>query len=78
MMDGSRAGGGPHVVDPVQPLPRQVEVVAAQPTWKSIRAAEAGQLIEWPAFWLHTYADYADALTKLTADLADVDDSIGD
>ncbi|MCR1783309.1 ABC transporter substrate-binding protein [Nocardioides carbamazepini] len=54
------------------------KTVAAQPTWTSIRAAEAGQLIEWPAFWLHTYADYADALTKLTADLADVDDTIGD
>jgi iron complex transport system substrate-binding protein len=49
-----------------------------QPTWTSIRAAEAGQVIEWPAFWLHTYGDYAEALTKLTADLADVDDTIGD
>ncbi|MGH3353428.1 MAG: ABC transporter substrate-binding protein [Nocardioides sp.] len=49
-----------------------------QPTWTSIRAAEAGQVIEWPAFWLHTYADYAEALTKLTADLADVDDTIGE
>ncbi|WP_436700396.1 ABC transporter substrate-binding protein [Nocardioides sp. BYT-33-1] len=54
------------------------KVVADQPTWTSIRAAEAGQLIEWPAFWLHTYADYADALTQLTADLAEVDDTIGD
>lgn len=55
-----------------------LDVVAEQPTWNSIRAAEAGQIIEWPAFWLHTYADYADALTQLTADLADVDDTVGD
>ncbi|MFI5622507.1 ABC transporter substrate-binding protein [Nocardioides sp. NPDC051685] len=54
------------------------ETAEGQPTWTSIRAAEAGQVIEWPAFWLHTYGDYAEALTKLTADLADVDDTIGD
>lgn len=53
-------------------------VVAAQPTWTSIRAAEADQIIEWPAFWLHTYGDYADALDKLTDDLSGVDDTIGD
>ncbi len=55
-----------------------VKTVSDQPTWKSIRAAEAGQLIEWPAFWLHTYADYADALEKLTDDLSSVDDGVGD
>jgi iron complex transport system substrate-binding protein len=49
-----------------------------QPTWDTIRAAEAGQVISWPAFWLHTYGHYADALEKLTADLEGVDESIGD
>ena len=49
-----------------------------QPTWDTIRAAKAGSVIEWPAFWLHTYGDYADALEKLTADLEGVDENIGD
>jgi iron complex transport system substrate-binding protein len=49
-----------------------------QPTWDTIRAAKAGSVIEWPAFWLHTYGHYADALEKLTADLEGVDENIGD
>ncbi len=49
----------------------------AQPTWTSIGAAEAEQVVEWPAFWLHTYADYADALEQLTDELSDVDAEVG-
>jgi iron complex transport system substrate-binding protein len=49
-----------------------------QPTWDTIRAAKAGSVIEWPAFWLHTYGHYADALEQLTADLESVDENIGD
>lgn len=49
-----------------------------QPTWETIAAAKEGQIIEWPAFWLHTYADYAEALTQLTADLEGVDETVGD
>ena len=49
----------------------------AQPTWTSIGAAEAEQVVEWPAFWLHTYADYADALEQLTDELADADAEVG-
>jgi iron complex transport system substrate-binding protein len=49
-----------------------------QPTWDSIRAAKAGQVISWPAFWLHTYGHYADALEQLTADLEGIDENVGD
>jgi iron complex transport system substrate-binding protein len=55
-----------------------LKTAEAQPTWESIRAAKAGQVIEWPAFWLHTYGHYATALEKMTADLADLDDTVGD
>ncbi|KKB80977.1 hypothetical protein VW35_02020 [Devosia soli] len=39
----------------------------AQPTWTLMKAAEAGQVAEWPAFWLRNYKAYAGALTDLTA-----------
>lgn len=55
-----------------------VKTAEDQPTWTSIRAAQEGQVIEWPAFWLHTYRDYAAALEKLTDDLSDVDVTVGD
>jgi iron complex transport system substrate-binding protein len=54
-----------------------LETADAQPTWTNIRAAEEGQVIEWPAFWLHTYGHYATALEKLTDDLSGVDDTLG-
>jgi iron complex transport system substrate-binding protein len=49
-----------------------------QPTWDTIRAAQAESVIEWPAFWLHTYGHYADALEQLADDLETVDPTIGD
>ena len=55
-----------------------LEKAAAHPTWKSIRAAEKGAFVKWPAFWLHTYADYAEALDALTADIEKADANIGD
>ncbi|WP_182376835.1 ABC transporter substrate-binding protein [Nocardioides sp. WS12] len=54
------------------------KTVKDQPTWNSIRAAKAGQIVEWPGFWLHTYGHYAVALDKLTEELSGLDDSIGD
>jgi iron complex transport system substrate-binding protein len=54
-----------------------LKAAKAQPTWTSIKAAEAEQVVSWPAFWLHTYADYADALEQLTSDLSGVDSSVG-
>jgi iron complex transport system substrate-binding protein len=55
-----------------------LETAGTQPTWTSIRAAEQDQVIEWPAFWLHTYGHYATALEKLTDDLSGTDDNVGD
>jgi iron complex transport system substrate-binding protein len=37
-----------------------------QPTWNEIKAAEAGALVAWPAFWISTYASYAEQLDKLS------------
>ena len=55
-----------------------LETGESQPTWETIRAAKAGQVISWPAFWLHTYGHYADALEQLTADLEGIDENVGD
>ncbi len=55
-----------------------LETGKTQPTWETIRAAKAGQVISWPAFWLHTYGHYADALEQLTADLEGIDENVGD
>jgi iron complex transport system substrate-binding protein len=37
-----------------------------QPTWSNIKAAEAKAYVPWPAYWMHTYGDYAEQLTQLT------------
>lgn len=52
--------------------------VRSQPTWTSIRAAKADQIVEWPGFWLHTYGHFATALDTLREELSGLDDSIGD
>jgi iron complex transport system substrate-binding protein len=44
-----------------------METAVAQPTWTLMKAAEAGQVADWPAFWLRNYAAYARELGKLTA-----------
>ena len=44
-----------------------MQVLPQQPTWTLIRAAEAGQVTDWPAFWLRNYAAYARELNALTA-----------
>ncbi|GAB5429993.1 MAG: ABC transporter substrate-binding protein [Devosia indica] len=44
-----------------------METALAQPTWTLMKAAEAGQVTDWPAFWLRNYAAYASELEKLTA-----------
>jgi iron complex transport system substrate-binding protein len=54
-----------------------LEKAAAHPTWQRIRAAEKGSFVKWPAFWLHTYGDYAEALDALTADIEKADENIG-
>jgi iron complex transport system substrate-binding protein len=54
-----------------------LESAAKHPTWQRIRAAEKGAFVKWPAFWLHTYGDYAEALDELTADIEKADANIG-
>jgi len=49
-----------------------------QPTWFSVRAAAAGAVTAWPAFWLHTYGHYATELERLTEAIRTVDENIGD
>jgi len=43
-----------------------IKIAEAQPTWTTIKAAAAGAVTEWPAFWLRNYHAYAGALDKLT------------
>lgn len=47
--------------------PDTVKTALAQPTWTLMKAAEAGQVADWPAFWLRNYAAYGRELDKLTA-----------
>ncbi len=37
-----------------------------QPTWTKIKAAEAGAITPWPAYWISTYAAYAEQLDQLS------------
>jgi len=43
-----------------------LQVAQGQPTWKNIKAVEAGAVVPWPAYWIHTYADYAEQLDQLS------------
>ncbi|MFI7611697.1 ABC transporter substrate-binding protein [Nonomuraea terrae] len=49
-----------------------------QPTWFKIKAAEAGAVVAWPAYWLHTYGHFAAELEKLTDAIKVADPGIGD
>ena len=48
----------------------------AQPTWTLIKAAEAGQVTDWPAFWIRNYAAYSGALDKLTTAIEKADQDL--
>lgn len=50
----------------------------AQPTWRTINAAEAGAVADWPAFWLRNYRAYATALDDLTAAISVADPALVD
>ncbi len=54
------------------------ETAEAQPTWTTIRAVAAGQVGDWPAFWMRNYKVYAEQLEKLTATINATDETIGD
>jgi iron complex transport system substrate-binding protein len=53
-----------------------LETAKAQPMWTSIKAAAAGQVSDWPAFWLRNYRAYAGALDKLTAAIEAADENL--
>ncbi len=55
-----------------------MQTALSQPMWTSIRAAAAGQVADWPAFWLRNYAAYAKALDALTTSIEAADPDIGD
>ncbi|GIF70072.1 ABC transporter substrate-binding protein [Asanoa ishikariensis] len=48
-----------------------------QPTWFKLKAAKAGATVAWPAFWLHTYGDFATELDKLTEAVKAADPNVG-
>lgn len=53
-----------------------IETAKAQPMWTSIKAAAAGQVTDWPAFWLRNYAAYSRELDKLTAAIDAADENL--
>ena len=44
-----------------------------QPTWNNIKAAKAKAYAPWPAYWMHTYGEYAAQLTQLTVAIEKAD-----
>jgi iron complex transport system substrate-binding protein len=56
--------------------PSNLKQAEEQPTWDSIKAAAAGSEVAWPAYWLHTYEDYAEQLEMLTRALEQADPNI--
>lgn len=50
-----------------------LKVADAQPTWKSIKAVDAGAVVPWPAYWIHTYKDYAEQLDELSDEIETID-----
>ena len=43
-----------------------LKTAEGQPTWDSIKAAKAKAYVAWPAYWIHTYKDYAEQLDLLS------------
>ena len=43
-----------------------LRIAESQPTWNSIKAAKAKAYVAWPAYWIHTYKDYAEQLDLLS------------
>jgi iron complex transport system substrate-binding protein len=58
--------------------PGNLETLKQQPIAKSIKAFAAGQHTTWPAYWLHTYGDYAENLQRLAEVIRDTDPTVGE
>jgi iron complex transport system substrate-binding protein len=57
--------------------PGNEEILAAAPIAASITAYAAGATTTWPAYWLHTYGDYAAELARLAEVIAAADENVG-
>lgn len=55
-----------------------METALAQPTWATMKAAAAGAVTDWPAYWLRNYGAYAAELDKLTAAINAADENLTD
>lgn len=58
--------------------PTTMQTAEAQPTWTLLKAAAAGQVADWPAFWIRSYDAYARELGDLTAAIEAADPAIAD
>ncbi|KFC71015.1 Iron-siderophore uptake ABC system substrate-binding component [Devosia sp. LC5] len=56
----------------------QLQIAQAQPTWTTIKAAAAGAVTEWPAYWLRNYGAYAGALDQLTTAITAADANLSE
>jgi iron complex transport system substrate-binding protein len=56
--------------------PQNFQLLEKQPIAKSIKAFAAGAYVPWPAYWLHTWSDYAEELAELTAAIEKADPSL--
>lgn len=57
--------------------PTNLETLDEQPIADSIRAFAAEAYTTWPAYWLHTYRDYAVELRQLTEAIEAADPNVG-
>jgi iron complex transport system substrate-binding protein len=58
--------------------PGNLETLEQQPIAESIRAYAADAYTTWPAYWLHTYGDFAEQLERLTEVIRATDPTVGD
>ncbi|MET3925672.1 ABC transporter substrate-binding protein [Devosia sp. 2618] len=56
--------------------PSTMQIAVAQPTWTLMKAAAAGAVTDWPAYWIRNYAAYSGALDKLTTAINAADENL--
>jgi len=52
------------------------KIADGQPTWQNIKAVKAGAVVPWPAYWIHTYKDYAAQLDELSDSIESIDPNL--